>query len=89
LKFDIEVGLKDTYVLSMSFCLYVDNIDMATMRNFEAKSNKCNVYGNSITIDLQNRRSVHDARMLWFRLGFHFPLIVYPTILHYGTEKKK
>ena len=87
LKLDIEMGRKDMYVLSMSFCLYIDNIDMATMRKFEAISDKYNVYGNSRTIDVQNRRSVHDARVLWFRLRFPFPLIVYPTILHYGTEK--
>jgi len=73
LKFDIEMGHKDMYVLIMNFCLYVYNIDMATMRNFEAMSENCNVYGDSSIIDLQNWRSVHYARVLWFRLGFFFP----------------
>ena len=39
---------------SLNFCLYVDNIDMATMRNFEAMSDRYNVNENNSATDLQN-----------------------------------
>jgi hypothetical protein len=66
------MGRKDMYVLIMSFCLYVDYIDMATMRNSEAMSDKYNLYENSSAIDQQNVGMVMMQECFGFAWDFLF-----------------